>query len=159
MQFRRRYLHGSASSNYMPPPTSLAWTKFWAYPVPHACRNVWYRLLHRSIPHRSLLNQPIPYYFPSDTCPVCAASLDILKNSLYGCQKNGSSGKLIPTTTKYARKTLKALEQLANDETSHIENQTQEEATESEVIQSEQEDQKYLLDFLTQDFLILQHLT
>jgi hypothetical protein len=33
----------------------------------------------------------------------------------------------IPTTTKYARKTLKALEQLANDETSHIENQTQEE--------------------------------
>lgn len=53
----------------------------------------------------------------------------------------------IPTTTKYAGKTLKALEQLANDETSHIENQTQEEATESEVIQSEQEDQIYLLDF------------
>ncbi|KAG0744126.1 hypothetical protein G6F57_007323 [Rhizopus arrhizus] len=93
MQFCRRYLHGSASSNYTSPPTSLAWTKFWAYPVPHACRNVWYRLLHRSIPHRSLLNRLIPYYFPADTCPVCAASLDILKNSLW-LSKNGSSGKL-----------------------------------------------------------------
>ncbi|KAG1460878.1 hypothetical protein G6F46_006870 [Rhizopus delemar] len=55
-QFRRLCLQDLTSSNYIFPPTALAWKTFWAYPVSHACRNVWYRLLHHKIPHRSLLN-------------------------------------------------------------------------------------------------------
>jgi cobalamin biosynthesis protein CobT len=83
----------------------------------------------------------------------------------------------IPTATKYARKALNALEQLADDGSSQTENQAQEdetqedetqedrnqtEATKAEVIeaevesqvrsQSEQEDQRSLIDLITPDF-------
>ncbi|KAG1093831.1 hypothetical protein G6F40_012613 [Rhizopus arrhizus] len=53
-QFRSLCLQDLTSSIYTSPLTALARKKFWVYPVSHACHNVWYRLLHRKIPHRSL---------------------------------------------------------------------------------------------------------
>ncbi|KAG0747664.1 hypothetical protein G6F57_004951 [Rhizopus arrhizus] len=54
-QFRRRYLHGLTSLNYTS-SLFVRMEKFWADPVSHAWGNVWYRLLHRKIPRRFLLN-------------------------------------------------------------------------------------------------------
>lgn len=93
MQFRRHCLHGSASSNYTSPLISLAWTKSWVYPVPHACRNVSYRLLHCNIPHRSLLNRLILSYF-SIYVPFAPFPRIFWSIFSMASKKKGSSGKL-----------------------------------------------------------------
>ncbi|KAG1051285.1 hypothetical protein G6F43_006494 [Rhizopus delemar] len=111
-QFRRLYLQVLTSSNYTSPLTALTWKKFWAY------LNVWYRLLHRKIPHRTLLNRLIPFYIPFDTCSVCAAGSDTLEYFLYGCPKKwlvwqtvwDECFRLLPLTTNHLQKALFHLE-------------------------------------------------
>ncbi|KAG1050249.1 hypothetical protein G6F43_007464 [Rhizopus delemar] len=106
-------LAGASSS-----PMSISMEKFWVYPVSRACRNVWYRLLHRKIPHRSLLNRLIPYYFPFDTYSVCATGSDTLEYFLYDCPKKwlvwqtiwDEYFRLLPLTTNQLQKALFHLE-------------------------------------------------
>ncbi|KAG2211615.1 hypothetical protein INT47_008712 [Mucor saturninus] len=43
----------------------MLWSAFWRFPLTHAGRNVWFRVLHYKIPSRLLLNQLIPAYFDS----------------------------------------------------------------------------------------------
>ncbi|EIE90536.1 hypothetical protein G6F55_010824 [Rhizopus delemar] len=117
-QLRCLCLQDLTSSTYTYPLTALAWKKSWVHPVSHACSNVWYRLLHRKIPHRSLLNRLIPSYFPFDTHSICAAPSDILQHFLYDCTKKwlvwqtvwDEYFRLLPLTTNQLQKALFHLE-------------------------------------------------
>ncbi|KAG1054146.1 hypothetical protein G6F43_003832 [Rhizopus delemar] len=63
------------------------WTLFWKLPLISACRKVWYRLLYRKLPHRSLLNHLIPVNFPTVTCSICNSGTDTFEHFIYQCPK------------------------------------------------------------------------
>ncbi|CEP18787.1 hypothetical protein [Parasitella parasitica] len=73
----------------LPPPLdpdiSVAWFDFWLLPISHSCRNIWYRFLHRKIPHKSLLHRFMPEFFPSPSCAICSDSDDTLDHFLFSC--------------------------------------------------------------------------
>ncbi|KAI9476335.1 MAG: hypothetical protein EXX96DRAFT_640022 [Benjaminiella poitrasii] len=75
-------LSGSASSQSLIP---ASWTRFWAAPLTNSVRNVWFRLLHNKIPHRSLLHHLSPQGFPGPSCPICHASSETLEHFLFLC--------------------------------------------------------------------------
>jgi endonuclease/exonuclease/phosphatase family metal-dependent hydrolase len=64
---------------------SSAWSRFWHLPLVSTCRNVWYRLLHRMLPYRSLLHRISPSYFVSASCPICLESEDTFDHFLFAC--------------------------------------------------------------------------
>ncbi|KAG1533569.1 hypothetical protein G6F51_012544 [Rhizopus arrhizus] len=86
-QYRRQCLRstqsGSESSNETLP--SHKWLQFWSFPILHACRNVWYRLLHQKIPHKFLLHRLLPTHFTSAQCPVCLTAEDTLLHFVFQC--------------------------------------------------------------------------
>ncbi|CAO3655742.1 unnamed protein product [Mucor fragilis] len=73
----------------LPPPFSpnipVNWFEFWLLPISHPCRNIWYRFLHRKIPHKSLLHRFVPDVFPSPSCALCSHPTDSLDHFLFSC--------------------------------------------------------------------------
>ncbi|KAG2192649.1 hypothetical protein INT47_006907 [Mucor saturninus] len=69
----------------LPPPfaptLSTDWSKFWNLPLSHSCRNVWYRYIHKKIPHRSTLHRFMPAYFPTPVCQLCSHPTETLDHS------------------------------------------------------------------------------
>lgn len=64
---------------------SILWSAFWRFPLTHAGRNVWFRVLHYKISSRLLLNQLIPAYFDSPLCDICSTEDDSLNHFLFLC--------------------------------------------------------------------------
>lgn len=64
---------------------SILWSAFWRFPLTHAGRNVWFRVLHHKIPSCLLLNQLIPAYFGSPLCDICSTEDDPLNHFLILC--------------------------------------------------------------------------
>ncbi|KAI9247744.1 hypothetical protein BY458DRAFT_527012 [Sporodiniella umbellata] len=56
-------------------------------PKSTATRTIWYKILHRSIPHTGLLHKFPPTKFQSDLCPLCKKEKDSLIHFLYACPK------------------------------------------------------------------------
>ncbi|KAI8077256.1 uncharacterized protein B0P05DRAFT_544234 [Gilbertella persicaria] len=64
---------------------SILCSAFWRFPLTHAGRNVWFRVLHHKIPSHFLLNQLIPAYFDSPLCDICSIEDDSLSHFLFLC--------------------------------------------------------------------------
>ncbi|KAI9337343.1 hypothetical protein BD770DRAFT_373662 [Pilaira anomala] len=73
----------------LPPPfspkMSISWSSFWNLPITHSCRNFWYRILHKKIPHKSLLHHLIPVHFPSPACPICSEPVESILHFIFLC--------------------------------------------------------------------------
>ncbi|KAI8643461.1 hypothetical protein BD408DRAFT_414951 [Parasitella parasitica] len=67
------------------PDIPVNWFDFWLLSISHSCRNIWYRFLHRKLPHKSLLNRIIPEFFPTPSCALCSQSNDTLDHFLFSC--------------------------------------------------------------------------
>ncbi|KAG1457502.1 hypothetical protein G6F56_006593 [Rhizopus delemar] len=66
---------------------SLPWSWFWRLSIPLRSRTIWYKIIHRVIPHTSLLHKFIPQNFPSPLCPLCSLEPDSITHFFYTCQK------------------------------------------------------------------------
>ncbi|CEI94522.1 hypothetical protein RMCBS344292_08731 [Rhizopus microsporus] len=60
------------------------WTRFWDISLPHSGHNVWFRLLHDKLPHRSLLHRLIPSAWP-ESCPLCYHPSEPMDHFLFLC--------------------------------------------------------------------------
>ncbi|KAI8364276.1 hypothetical protein EDC96DRAFT_594045 [Choanephora cucurbitarum] len=74
------------------------WSIFWSLTIPLQARTVWYRLLHKKIPCRSLVHQLIPSSFPSPLCHVCSTSEETIDHFLFLCPAKASVWMTILTT-------------------------------------------------------------
>ncbi|CEP09576.1 hypothetical protein [Parasitella parasitica] len=87
--FRQRCSTPPPRHLLLPPPLNSnlrpSWSAFWSLPISLSCPNVWYRYLHRKIPHNSLLNRFLPEVFPSSSCAICQHPLDSLDHFLFSC--------------------------------------------------------------------------
>ncbi|KAI9254793.1 hypothetical protein BY458DRAFT_520625 [Sporodiniella umbellata] len=61
----------------------IPWSLFWSQKIPLKARTIWYKILHRSIPHTGLLHKFLPTKFQSDLCPLCEKEKDSLIHFLY----------------------------------------------------------------------------
>ncbi|KAI8348816.1 hypothetical protein EDC96DRAFT_310161 [Choanephora cucurbitarum] len=98
--FSRSYKFLTRSRNIFP-PTVLSpsnWKTYWSLAIPLQARTVWYRLLHKKIPCRSLLHQLIPSSFPSPLCHVCSTSEETIDHFLFLCPAKASVWMTILTT-------------------------------------------------------------
>jgi hypothetical protein len=73
----------------LPPPYApefyFPWSEFWKLPISHSCRNIWYRLIHKKLPHKSFLNRVMPNSFPTSTCPICSAPVESFFHFVFTC--------------------------------------------------------------------------
>jgi hypothetical protein len=54
------------------PLSPSQWRLFWKLPILLQSRTVWYRLIHRKIPSKSILHYFIPTTHPSPSCALCS---------------------------------------------------------------------------------------
>ncbi|KAI8642131.1 hypothetical protein BD408DRAFT_417139 [Parasitella parasitica] len=77
----------SAPPPSLPPPynpsTRPAWSTFWALPLSHSCRNVWYRFLYHRIPHRVRLYEW--ERAPSPSCAICHHPTESTDHFMFSC--------------------------------------------------------------------------
>lgn len=101
--YRNRCSGSSPPPTLLPPPMnpdiSISWNEFWALSLSHAVRNIWFRLLHRKIPHKSLLNRFMPDHFPSKNCLICPFAVESLDHFLFSCPKKKKACLTINKTT------------------------------------------------------------
>ncbi|KAI7899274.1 uncharacterized protein BX663DRAFT_522050, partial [Cokeromyces recurvatus] len=88
-KFRRMCSQSHLSSPLLPPPfspkISFPWSQFWQLPLSHSGRNIWYRLIHKKIPHKSFLHRVMPAYFPTSTCPICSDPVESFVHFIFTC--------------------------------------------------------------------------
>ncbi|KAI9245644.1 hypothetical protein BY458DRAFT_528649 [Sporodiniella umbellata] len=65
----------------------IPWSLFCSQKIPLKARTIWYKILHRSIPHTGLLHKFLPTKFQSDLYPLCEKEKDSLIHFLYTCPK------------------------------------------------------------------------
>ncbi|KAI7861343.1 hypothetical protein BDF14DRAFT_1739066 [Spinellus fusiger] len=61
------------------------WVSFWASPIHHSSRSIWYCSLHGKLSCRFFLHQIAPAMFPDSICPICLASEDHPSHFLFLC--------------------------------------------------------------------------
>ncbi|KAG1533924.1 hypothetical protein G6F51_012371 [Rhizopus arrhizus] len=66
---------------------SSQWSSFWQLSIPLRARTVWFKIIHRCIPHTSILHRFMPQKFPSALCPLCLTQPDSLLHFFYTCSK------------------------------------------------------------------------
>jgi hypothetical protein len=64
---------------------SSKWLSFWSLSLVTIQRNVVYRLLSGSIPHRSLLHRIFPEKYPSSLRPICSSVPESAHHLLFYC--------------------------------------------------------------------------
>ncbi|KAF1797749.1 hypothetical protein V8B55DRAFT_1345902 [Mucor lusitanicus] len=68
------------------PLSSSQWRLFWQLPILLQSRTVWYRLLHRKIPSKSILHHLIPNNHPSPQCPLCSSQgIEDIQHFFFTC--------------------------------------------------------------------------
>lgn len=86
-----RHLHSQSPviPILLPPPfsptLSISWSTFWGLPLSHSCRNIWYRIIQKKIPHKSLLHALIPDRFPDSICSICLNPVESLLHFFITC--------------------------------------------------------------------------
>ncbi|KAG0931373.1 hypothetical protein G6F32_011690 [Rhizopus arrhizus] len=66
---------------------STQWSSFWQLSIRLRARTVWFKIIHRCIPHTSILHRFMPQNFPSALCPLCLMQPDSLLHFFYTCSK------------------------------------------------------------------------
>ena len=61
------------------------WKTFWSLSLTYIQRNVIYRYISGSIPHRSRLHYMMPNVFESHNCPVCLSPYESANHLLFDC--------------------------------------------------------------------------
>ncbi|KAG1039975.1 hypothetical protein G6F43_012394 [Rhizopus delemar] len=74
----------TGSSTFISPSK---WSAFWKLSIPLQSRTIWFKIIHRSIPHASLLHRFIPQKFLSALCPLCLNESDSITHFFYTCVK------------------------------------------------------------------------
>lgn len=67
------------------PSIYFPWAKFWALPLPHTCRNIWYRVIQYKLPSKSILHRFVPEAFPSPSCLICSHPIENYHHFLFEC--------------------------------------------------------------------------
>lgn len=80
----------SVQSSVLPPLalrniSAAHWKLFWSLSLTTVQRNVVYRLITGSIPHRRLLHYIMPRVFDSPSCPVCLHTVDSAAHLFFFC--------------------------------------------------------------------------
>ncbi|KAI9344736.1 hypothetical protein BD770DRAFT_328771, partial [Pilaira anomala] len=87
--FRRLCSPPVPQPSSLPPPFSpnlkFPWFQFWQLPLSHSCRNIWFRLIHKKFPHKSLLNHFMPIHFPTSACPICSSPVESFDHFVFTC--------------------------------------------------------------------------
>ncbi|OAD75958.1 hypothetical protein PHYBLDRAFT_59485 [Phycomyces blakesleeanus NRRL 1555(-)] len=61
------------------------WRLFWAFPIYHTSRNIWYWAIRNSLSCQYNLHSRAPTIFVTPNCPICLSEVDTLSHFLYQC--------------------------------------------------------------------------
>ncbi|KAK4521393.1 uncharacterized protein ATC70_012008 [Mucor velutinosus] len=81
------------------PLSPSQWRLFWKLPILLQSRTVWYRLIHRKIPSKSILHHFIPTTHPSPSCPLCLTqSPEDIQHFFFTCPLKLAVWRFLATT-------------------------------------------------------------
>ncbi|KAI7846781.1 hypothetical protein BDC45DRAFT_562713 [Circinella umbellata] len=69
----------------IPTISSKQWSTFWAWPMEHTARNIWYRTLHNMLPTTSRHYQFQLSTAPTPICALCNSNIDTTDHFIIGC--------------------------------------------------------------------------
>ncbi|KAI7871065.1 hypothetical protein BDF14DRAFT_1768027 [Spinellus fusiger] len=84
-QFRRILSARLPVLPFRPVWTHSRWISFWASPIHHSSRSIWYCALHSKLSCRLVLHQIVPVLFPDTVCSICLTSEDHPAHFLFLC--------------------------------------------------------------------------
>ncbi|KAK4518398.1 uncharacterized protein ATC70_008615 [Mucor velutinosus] len=81
------------------PLSPSQWRLFWKLSIFLQSRTVWYRLIHRKIPSKSILHHFIPTTHPSPSCPLCLTqSPEDVQHFFFTCPLKLAVWRFLDTT-------------------------------------------------------------
>ncbi|KAI7856949.1 hypothetical protein BDC45DRAFT_502699 [Circinella umbellata] len=91
-----------APCHCIPTISSKQWSMFWAWPMEHSTKNIWYRALHNTIPTASRSHHFQLSTAPTPICNLCNSGVDTMDHFIIGCPHKYKIWQLVWGRIRYA---------------------------------------------------------